>query len=131
MSGRQVSVFSGLYLHKHSGLVVSVVAQWRGQASARQAVAVESTFISMVAWWWESCGGVGARSGVGGVGGAGGVGGGLGVGGGVGSPSARASRLPVSGHSDSGRSGDGGGSGPSSVGNGSEIPSDVSEDASD
>lgn len=61
----------------------------------------------------------------------GGVGGGEGVGGGVGSPSARARRRPVSGHSVSSRSGLGDGSGPRSAGNGSVTPSDVSDDASD
>lgn len=53
-----------------------------------------------------------------------------GVGGGVGSPSALASLLPVSGHSVSSRSGLGDGMGPRSVGNGSSIPSDDSDDAS-
>lgn len=61
----------------------------------------------------------------------GGVGGGDGVGGGVGSPSACAKRLPVSGHSVSSRSGLGGGRGPRSRGNGSSMPSDVSDEASD
>lgn len=76
------------------------------------------TFMSMVA-----CGG--------GVGAGSGVGGGLGVGGGVGSPSARARRRPEVGHSVSSRSGLAGGSGPSSCGNGSSMPSEVSDDASD
>lgn len=66
-----------------------------------------------------------------GTAGRGGVSGGEGVGGGVGSPSACARRLPVCGHSVSSRSGLGGGRGPSSRGNGSSMPSDVSDDASD
>lgn len=61
----------------------------------------------------------------------GGVGGGDGVGGGVGSPSACARRRPLSGHSVSSRSGLAGGRGPRFRGNGSSMPSDVSDDASD
>lgn len=52
------------------------------------------------------------------------------MGGGVGSPSARASRFPVTGQRDSSRSGLGDGNGPKSRGNGSSMPSDDSDDCS-